>query len=289
MSKLKQQNVVLKWIGYSAMAGWLLSGLGCMNGGTYIDNDEHQWISLFNGKNLNGWTPKFSGHELGDNYKDTFQVENGILRVDYSQYENFDGKFGHLFYEKEFSNYDLRVEYRFVGAQVPGGPGWAFRNNGIMLHGQSAETMRLDQDFPVSIEVQMLGGGGTGERPTGNLCTPGTHVVMNEELVKRHCTNSNSITIQDDQWVTLEIEVRGGKTITHKIDGQTVLEYQQPQLDPNDQDARAWLEKRNGDWLLTGGTISIQAESHPTEFRKIEILILDDSAGDGWMAHSSTK
>ncbi len=244
-------------------------------------NNAPQWIPLFNGENLDGWTPKFSGHELGDNYKNTFQVRDGILTVDYSQYENFNGKFGHLFYEKEFSNYDLRVEYRFTGEQVPGGPGWAFRNNGIMLHGQTPETMRLDQDFPVSIEVQMLGGSGEGERPTGNLCTPGTHVVMNEELVKRHCINSNSVTIQDDQWVTLDIEVRAGVSITHKINGQTVLEYQQPQLDPNDPDARAWLERRGGDWLLTQGTISLQAESHPTEFRSIEIMELPESESPG--------
>ena len=93
--------------------------------------------------------------------------------------------------------------------------------------------MTKDQDFPVSIEVQFLGGTGTGERPTANLCTPGTHVVMDGQLITRHCTSSKSKTYHGDQWVTVEIEVHGSRLIKHIIDGQTVLEYTAPQLDPN--------------------------------------------------------
>ena len=141
------------------------------------------WITLFNGKALTGWTPKITGYELGENYGNTFRVEDGILKVAYDQYEKFDGKFGHLFYKDKFSHYIIRLEYRFVGKQTPGGPGWAFRNSGIMIHGQSPESMRKDQDFPVSIEVQLLADRDSGKRSTGNLCTPGTHVVMDGKLI----------------------------------------------------------------------------------------------------------
>ena len=195
------------------------------------------WIQLFNGKDLTGWTPKIRGHELGVNYGDTFRVKDGILAVSYDQYKpddflSMDGKkepswekYGHLFYKDSFSHYLLRVEYRFVGNQVTNGPGWAFRNNGLMIHGQDPAKMAINQKFPVSIEVQLLGGGGTGERSNLNLCTPGTNVVLNGKLFKKHCTTSSSKTFHGDQWVTAEIEVRGNKVIRHKIDGQTVLEY----------------------------------------------------------------
>jgi hypothetical protein len=232
--------------------------------------DRDEWIQLFNGKNLDGWTPKIRGHELGDNFGNTFRVENGVLKVAYDQYKNFDGKFGHLFYKESFSHYVIRVEYRFVGDQVPGGPSWAVRNSGIMLHGQSAESMEKEQDFPVSIEVQLLGGSGSGERTTANVCSPGTHIVMDGKLVTRHCNNSTSKTYHGDQWVTVEIEVRGSKLIKHSIDGQSVLSYSEPQLDEGDRYAQKLL-KGGAKLMLDRGTISLQSESHPVEFRKVEL------------------
>jgi hypothetical protein len=168
----------------------------------------------------------------------------------------------------------LRVEYRFTGEQVPGGPGWAFRNSGVMLHGQSPESIRKDQDFPVSIEVQLLGGSATGERATANVCTPGTHIVMDGKLITRHCNDSKSKTFRGDQWVTLEIEVHGNRVIRHRINGELVMEYSQPQLDESDADAKKLI--KDGDKMLSGGTISLQSESHPVEFRKVEIKELDE-------------
>ena len=235
---------------------------------------REEWIQLFNGKDMTGWQVKIKGHELGDNYKNTFRVEDGILKVVFDGYQQFDGKFGHLFYEKPFSNYVLRVEYRFVGEQVPGGPGWAFRNSGVMIHGQPPESMEKDQNFPVSIEVQLLGGDGTHKRPTANLCTPGTHIVIDGKLVTRHCNSSSSKTYHGDQWVTVEMEVHGNKLIKHIIDGETVMEYTQPQLDEGDGDARKLID--GGDKMLHGGSISLQSESHPVEFRKVEMRKLDD-------------
>ena len=230
------------------------------------------WISLFNGENLDGWKVKITGYELGDNYGNTFRVADGLLKVAYDQYDKFDGRFGHLFYKDKFSHYRMRLEYRFVGRQTPGGPGWAFRNSGVMIHGQSPESMRKDQDFPVSIEVQLLGGNGTDDRSTGNLCTPGTHVVMDDALVTRHCISSSSQTYHGDQWVTMEIEVHGDSVIKHIVNGQVVIEYESPQLDEKDPDAQRMIV--NDAKMLHGGSISLQAESHPVEFRKVEILPL---------------
>ncbi|MFZ5829227.1 MAG: 3-keto-disaccharide hydrolase [Planctomycetota bacterium] len=240
------------------------------------DVADGEWIQLFNGKDLTGWKPKIRGYELGDNYANTFRVEDGVLKVGYDGYKSFDNKFGHLFYEKPFSNYILRVEYRFVGEQCPGGPGWALRNSGAMIHGQAPETMEKDQDFPVSIEVQLLGGNGKDERPTANVCTPGTHYVENGKLITRHCNNSTSNTFHGDQWVTLEVEVHGSEVIRHFINGEKVFEYTQPQLDEEDANARKMIEAQAGEKLLTGGSISLQGESHPVEFRKVELKVLKD-------------
>jgi hypothetical protein len=233
-----------------------------------------RWVSLFNGKNLEGWKVKLAGYELNDNYRNTFRVENGILKVSYDQYDKFNGEFGHLFYKDKFSHYILRVEYRFVGDQAPGAPQWAFRNSGVMLHSQSPESMSKDQSFPVSIEAQFLGGNGKDQRSTGNLCTPGTHVVMNGELITRHCTNSRSKTYHGDQWVTMEVEVHGDSLIKHLVNGEVVLAYEKPQLDENAPDAQKLI--KNGRKLLSEGYIALQAESHPIEFRKVEILLLKE-------------
>ncbi|MBK8944326.1 MAG: DUF1080 domain-containing protein [Ignavibacteriae bacterium] len=237
-------------------------------------NDSDNWISLFNGKDLSGWKIKFAGHELNDNYKNTFQVKDGILKVSYNEYQNFDNKFGHIFFNKKFSNYIIRVEYRFVGSQVAGGPEWAIRNNGIMLHCQSPESMSKNQNFPVSIEAQMLGGNGVDERSTGNVCTPGTNIVMKKNLITNHCTGSNSATYHGDQWITMEVEVHGNGNIKHFVNGKLVMEYEKPQLDPSDPDAQKIIPKDNN-LMLSEGYIALQAESHPTEFRKIEILELE--------------
>lgn len=240
------------------------------------DTHAEEWIPLFNGRDLTGWTPKIRHSPLGENYGQTFRVEDGLLKVVYDPafYPQFDERFGHLFYEQSYSHYRLRAEYRFVGQQVAGGPGWAIRNNGLMLHCQDPQTMRVEQDFPVSIEVQLLGGDGQNARTTANLCTPGTNVVLNGKLFQPHCTSSRSKTYHGEQWVTVEVEVRGGQVIKHLMDGEVVLEYTEPQLDPRDADAKALSEARQGRLLLEAGFISIQAESAPIEFRKIELLPL---------------
>ena len=239
-----------------------------------VDPDEEDWIQLFNGKDVSGWDIKVAHHELNDNYKNTVRVEDGLLKMSYDEYETFKGEFTHLFYKEKFSYYKLRVEYRFVGEQVPNGPGWAIRNSGAMIHAQSAASMGKDQPFPTSIEVQYLGGLEPGqERPTANLCTPGTNVEMYGDLFEQHCTNSDSKTYYEDQWVTVEALVHGDSEIAHIIEGDTVISYQKPQLDPRDPLYSQMLE-HFGSRIIKEGYIALQGESHPVEFRKVELLNL---------------
>ncbi len=232
---------------------------------------EKEWIQLFNRENLKDWIVKIKGYPLNENVHSTFRVENGVLKVSYDGYENFNGSYGHIFYKKPFSSYKLRLQYRFIGNQINGGEGWAEKNSGVMVHSQSPESMEINQDFPVSIEVQLLGGLKEGEaRPTANLCTPGTYVIMNNKLVTTHCIDSSSKTFYDEQWVNLEVLVIQDSIITHKINGKEVLSYSKPQIG-GDYNT---MKKREGE-LLKEGYISLQSESHPIEFRNIELLELD--------------
>jgi hypothetical protein len=232
--------------------------------------ETSDWIQLFNGKNLDGWDIKITGHDLNDNFANTFRVEDGLLKVRYDGYESFNNQFGHIFYRTPFSRYLVAVEYRFVGEQSRGGPAWALRNSGVMIHSQSAKSMAKDQDFPISIEVQLLGGNGTGERSTANLCTPGTNVVMNGQLITEHCLNSRSKTYNGEEWVRVEVLVLGDSVVKHIVNGDTVFEYSKPQIGGGVVNNFDPAVKQDGK-LLTTGYIALQSESHPIDFRKVEI------------------
>ena len=236
--------------------------------------EEEEWIQLFNGRDLDGWIPKIRGYELGENFGNTFRVVDGAMQVGYEAYESFDQRFGHIFYEKPFSYYLLVVEYRFVGEQVKGGPGWAVRNSGIMVHSQPPTSMGKDQTFPISIEIQLLGGTGEGQRTTMNLCTPGTNVVFNGKLETKHCTNSSSKTYHGDQWVRAEVMVLGSSVIRHIAEGQVVLEYEMPQMGGGNVRGHDPADKQDGQ-LMDSGYISLQSESAPLEFRRIALLNLE--------------
>lgn len=241
---------------------------------------EEEWTPLFNGENLEGWTPKITGYAPGENKGETFRVEDGMLAVGYNAYEQFDGQFGHLVSDTSLSHYVIAVEYRFLDEQAPGGPGWATENSGIMIHSQSAQTMTRNQDFPISIEVQLLGSAGQEERPTANLCTPGTHVVMGDSLVTTHCLTSNSATYPGNEWVRAEAVVLGDSLVQHRVNGRTVLKYTKPQIGGGSV-ANADPEVKQDGTPLTEGHIALQSESHPLQFRTVEVLNLKGCTDPG--------
>ena len=238
------------------------------------DPDRKEWVQLFNGRDLEGWDVKIAGSELNDNFGDTFRVQDGLLTVAYDHYDAFGSRYGHLFYRQKFSYYVIAVEYRFLGEQAPGGPDWAFRNSGIMVHSQSAASMLKDQDFPISVEVQLLGGSDEGERPNANVCTPGTHIEMAGQLVTDHCINSSSPTIRGDGWVRVEAVVLGSERIRHIVNGETVLTYERPRIGGGAVNGYDPAVKDDGA-PLSEGFIALQSESHPIQFRKVELLNLE--------------
>ncbi len=252
------------------------------------NSEKENWISLFNGIDLSGWEIKIAGVPVNENYKETFVVEDSMIRIRYDKYKEFNDYFGHLYYEKPFSYYKLRFDYRFVGEQLKGGASWNVRNSGIMLHSQSAESNDFGQNFPVSIELQLLGGVNQGERTTANVCTPGTAVEMADTVNYNHCINSISKTYNGDQWINVEAVVLGGEQMTFIVDGDTVLTFEKPQITKgfinanldNDwenfgvtESKKNWLS-RTGE-VLTKGYIALQSESHPIDFKNIKLLNLE--------------
>jgi hypothetical protein len=243
-------------------------GIPLNSGETEGAASDTGWTPIFNGLDLTGWTPKIRFSEAGLDSLDTFRVEDGLLTVSYDRYETFGDRFGHLFYERPLSSYDLLVEYRFVGEQVEGGQAWARANSGVMLHAQAPESMPPDQDFPISLEAQFLGGLGEGDRPTANLCTPGTEVEMEGTRVEPHCTPSTSPTIPIGEWVTVVVSVRGGDRIAHLVQGDTVIRYEAPEIGGGVVNGFDPAAKVDGT-PLTRGFIALQSESHPIQFRRV--------------------
>jgi hypothetical protein len=230
---------------------------------------DSDWQRIFDGRTLDGWVVKFAHHALGDNYADTFRVENGAIRVTYDKYDEFGARFGHLFYKEKLSHYVLALEYRFFGEQIKGGPGYARLNSGVMIHAQAPESILKDQDWPISVEAQFL----AGNRTTMNVCTPGTEIFMKGEMVKAHCTSSSSRRYGDEGWVAVEVEVLGSERVRHLIDGATVLQYERPMIGGGVANGFDPAVKRDGA-VLDSGYIGLQAESQPVEFRNIRLLRL---------------
>jgi hypothetical protein len=229
-----------------------------------------KWVSLFNGKDLKNWIPKIAGYKAGENFGNTFRVENSILSTRYNAYDSFNNRFGALYFDKKFTNYRLKVEYRFVGTLTPGAPAWGFRDGGIQYHCQAPSTVGVDQPFPVCLEYNLHGGNGKEERPNGQICCSGIYVEINGKRNNSYCTPPEvKRTIHSDEWVTAEIEVRDGK-ITQFLNGEQIIQFENPRYDSAHAVGKTFIV--NGNNVVKDGYISIQSNSHPMDFRKVEIM-----------------
>ncbi|MEZ7818364.1 MAG: hypothetical protein ACI8RT_000119 [Candidatus Azotimanducaceae bacterium] len=270
MSKLAAIFALLITLCISLILPGLVQARDAQNAAT--NNDD--WVELFNGKNLDGWTAKIVGQPLGQDLLKTFVVEDGLLRVNYANYKKFSDQFGHLFFAEPYSHYKLLIEYRFVGEQIKGGAGWAKRNSGVMLHSQDPATMSLKQNFPDSIEAQFLGGLSDGKiRPTGNICSPGTEVDYLGKRLKGHCQASFGDTLDGEQWVSIEIIVNGAESVVHLVNGKEVIRYSNLQLSKGSASAkmRRTQDGKGAPLTLRQGFIALQSESHPIDFRRVAI------------------
>lgn len=237
---------------------------------------KEDWKQLFNQVDIDDWIVKIHHHEVGVNYGETFRVEDDMIKVRYEQYEGeFNDQFGHLYYKKPYSYFHLRMQYRFVGELHPGAPSYTLLNSGVMFHSQDPVTMPREQNWPISVEMQFLAGLGDGKpRPTGNMCSPGTEVVYEGKIYPGHCINSSSETYERDEWVSAELIVLGDSLVIHLINGDTVLQYSQPQIGGGVVEGYDPKFKPDGK-LLTEGFIALQSEGQPIDFKDIWLLNLE--------------
>jgi len=231
----------------------------------------NEWIKLFNGKDINDWVVKIYHHDAGVNFGNTFRVENGMVEVRYDQYDHFNDQFGHLFYKVPFSHFHLKFDYRFVGEWRTDAPSYTNMNSGMMFHSQDPYSIRKEQNWPISIEMQLLGGLGDGKpRPTGNMCSPGTDIVYNGKKYDEHCLSSSSKTYEKNVWVHAELIVLGDSLVTHIINGDTVLQYSKPSIGGGivtGYDSTVFQPGKP----LTSGFIALQSEGQPIDFKNIEL------------------
>jgi hypothetical protein len=278
---MQQSSLAVKALAVKALAGALVLVTGCAPSTQssvtqQSDPAREEWIDLFNGRDLTGWTAKFAKHDVGDNFANTFRVVDGVMQARYDGYGGaYDAQFGHLYYDRPFSYYRLSLEYRFVGDLYPGAPGYTLRNSGVMIHSQDPRTMPRDQNFPISIEMQFLGGLSTGQaRTTGNMCSPGTVIDFNGQRDRRHCINSSSKTYDGDRWVRAEMIVLGDSIVKHIIEGDTVLTFTKPRFAAGVVSGHDPKQLREGE-LMRSGFIALQAEGHPIDFRNVRLLNLE--------------
>jgi hypothetical protein len=239
------------------------------------DAKTGKWKRIFDGRSLKGWTPKVTGAAAGVNLGNSFTVANGAIQVTYDGWQRFDGRFGHLAYNKPFSAFRLRFQYRFFGKTLPDVEDWQHSNSGAMLLAQSPWSMTRDQKFPVSLEAQLLGAERPNPQPSGNLCTPGTNVVIDGKLETEHCILSTSPILANNHWISAEFEVTKDGKVTHFINGKPVFHYSDPQYDPTDADAKPLIAAAGGALAVRKGYIYLQSEGHPVEFRNIEVMELN--------------
>ena len=227
-----------------------------------------EWVSIFDGESLDGWTPKIAGYPLGENFGDTFRVEDGMIKARFDQYgDDFAQRYGLLVYETPYEHYRLRLEYRFTGEQTPGGEDWAELNSGVIYHIQPLETIPQDAGFPVALEAQFLAEGAHAPT-TGNMCSLETSVVVKNERPDDHCILSDIPARPKDHWVRFELEAAPGGIFRHYIDGELAFEFSEAIFDvPQD-----WADGMSVD----RGFFALQSESHPVDFRNIELMVLEN-------------
>ncbi|KQN92782.1 hypothetical protein ASE95_09020 [Sphingomonas sp. Leaf231] len=236
---------------------------------------KEKWERIFDGRTLTGWTPKITGRAVGEDPLRTFVVKDGAITVTYDRYKAFGGAFGHLFWKAPLTAYRLRFDYRMTGSSMTDIEGWQNRNSGLMLHAQAPATMTRDQQFPVSLEFQLLAVPRPNREPSGNLCTPGTTVEFEGKRPTSHCVTGTGPLVPLGQWTHVEVEVTPDGRVTHILNGKPAITYRAAQLDPDDKDAQPVIAAAGGSLALRGGYVALQSEGQPTQFRNIEVLRLD--------------
>ncbi len=201
-------------------------------------------VSLFNGSDLQGWHTDIPAADGRPTIEPTFVVQDGLLI-------SLGSPQGHLITDKEYSNYRLDVEYRWM--DEPG-------NCGVLVH---ASTPRcLYKMFPASIEVQMHRGN------AGDFWCICEDVKV-ENMVQRRGLR--------EKWGTTEGAARRIKNLTDDSENPPG-QWNHMRIECRGDCIDVWV---NGDLVnqgfectASGGRIALQAEGAPAAFRRLDLTPL---------------
>lgn len=196
-------------------------------------------VHLFDGKSLAGWTVDVPELDKNPSGPSPFLVRNGLLVT-------LGRPGGHLVTEKQFANYTLTAEYRFV--KDPG-------NCGILVH--ASKPRRLYAMFPQSLEVQMSAG------DAGDFWCIGEDIVVPNMEERRG---------PKETWGVDGDKRRRIKNLTDNSE-KPLGEWNTMKIECKKDSVRVWV---NGDLVNHGtkctaqkGKIAIQSEGVEVEFRKM--------------------
>ncbi len=275
--------------------------------------NDSNWIQMLRkgDTKLSDWTPKIQGHAAGENpynsfsYGETSDGQPRLIVTDTVSNTSSYG-YGHLFYKTAYSDYIVRAKYHFPTKEsFAGGAGsWTIQNNGLMLHCQSAASMDKGQDYPKSIENQLIGywSYGDGSPPnttTSNLCLVNTSVNYHGQWYSdgtgHHCTQSKFHSLAYDSSTT---PAKGANSTNATWPGKDIWEYAMDRVIDSTSMTFYMRSRPDTAWdsvlgvtqirlgltntssgpgsttALGSGYISIQMEGTSTEFASIEVLNL---------------
>lgn len=233
------------------------------------------WISLFNGRNLDGWTTFLPSKGRNNDPQGVFKVENGMLHIldipDRGQRQEF----GYLATNRSYGDYRLRFQYRW------GDKRFAPRNNakrdsGVMYHLSGG-----DRVWPRSVELQVQEGN-TGDFWLIGGTTLTTTVASTSGNPKRYREGGTPYTTRAGSFVQVAKDRtrdsrNGWNTVELIVQGDEAVQI------VNGEVVNRGKNLRRGNTPLTEGRIAFQAEGAEVYYRNIEMkpLVSDSGASGG--------
>jgi hypothetical protein len=217
---------------------------------------EEGFVSLFDGKTLNGW-------KVGEN-PDVFQVHDEMIVMECPATTHSPA---HLFYvgdvnHHDFKNFDLKVDVKTLRAA----------NSGIYFH-----TKYQEAGWPKFGAECQINNSHVDWRRTGSLWGirniswgPEAPSADNKEIV----TIFPKPPVTDDVWYTQEVIYQDG-LMTIKLNGKTMFEYRDPQADVEHELPTKFTWLPRGTFALQGHP-PLPGQISKACFKNIRVKVLPD-------------
>jgi hypothetical protein len=207
--------------------------------GAGLQPEDEGWVSLFNGKNFDGWYTYLDASGKNKDPKGVFKVENDMIHIEDFPKADGNADNGYLATNQAFSNVRIHVEYKWGPKRFSEKK----RNSGLLYLAVGADTI-----YPTSIECQIeetdVGDMWlvNGAAATAFFIAPTVPIFDDDmgtgTLVRSNLGQSNRVLksgdFEDrDDWNTVEVIIDGDRS-TQLVNGRIVNranDIRQP--DPN--------------------------------------------------------